>query len=72
MNGKKVPMALLVVWFGSALMTIIALPDFRYQDRLARTEKLLRTHCSSWSWHNDSEYVSTQHLLVTKCFPKQT
>lgn len=75
MNSKTVTVAMpiLVLWLCSALTAINALPDYeRYHGKLERTEKLLRTHCSSWSWLKNSEYVSAQNVLVTKCFSKQT
>ena len=73
MISKTVTMALVTVWLCSALFTIIALPDHeRYKGRLERTAKLLETHCSTWSWLSDSDYLSPHALLVTKCFPKQS
>jgi hypothetical protein len=73
MTSKTLKRALLLVWLCYALFTIIALPDYeRYKDRLERTAKLLETHCSTWSWLGDSEYVSPHDLVVTKCFPKHS
>lgn len=72
MSDKRVITTLLIaLWLGAAFVTILTLPDYeRYHGRIARTEQLLRTHCSGWSLKKDADYLPAHELLITKCFPK--
>jgi hypothetical protein len=70
-NLKSIEGAVILVWLCIVVSIFITMPDNeRYQGRVERMERLLRTHCSGWSLVKDADYVPIHELLVIKCLPK--